>query len=347
MSIKFICSCGKHLRARDEMAARRSMCPRCGAPVGIPSMRPTHRGTAAAPMTPQERQRHSRDRHAESAVPTESSTAVTTALLPSPPPAPAKKRRTRHQRHIENHWYECLTYPFLNMTLLHATALILTAMTAAVVLSSAELARLVEMGARDWLYLSPGLLMPLLILAYVCGTIECALKSALAGQGPGLYWPGWGAAEALKSGLRWLGSLLAGPLFLASLAGYYWLYGGDLSGLDWCLIGELAVFAAAYWLLLVVSLNERHSFLAANPVSVARLIHRLRYRAVVPLLVVPALLFAHLALGFFAVVQLHDSFALGILLLGGCWWSGVFCALFVFRLLGVWCYRTGASGGGP
>ncbi|HEY7307870.1 MAG TPA: hypothetical protein VH643_00785 [Gemmataceae bacterium] len=45
MSIKFICSCGKHLRARDEMAARRSMCPRCGAPVGIPSLQPTHGGT--------------------------------------------------------------------------------------------------------------------------------------------------------------------------------------------------------------------------------------------------------------------------------------------------------------
>ena len=25
MSIKFVCSCGKHLRARDEMAARHSI----------------------------------------------------------------------------------------------------------------------------------------------------------------------------------------------------------------------------------------------------------------------------------------------------------------------------------
>jgi len=57
MSIKFVCSCGKRLRARDEMAARRSMCPRCGAPVGFPSLRPTHSGTVAAPLTPQERRR--------------------------------------------------------------------------------------------------------------------------------------------------------------------------------------------------------------------------------------------------------------------------------------------------
>ena len=32
MAIKFICSCGKHLKARDEMAARRSVCPACGNP---------------------------------------------------------------------------------------------------------------------------------------------------------------------------------------------------------------------------------------------------------------------------------------------------------------------------
>ena len=36
MTIKFVCSCGKHLRARDHLAARRLACPRCGAPVGVP-----------------------------------------------------------------------------------------------------------------------------------------------------------------------------------------------------------------------------------------------------------------------------------------------------------------------
>ena len=73
MSIKFVCSCGKHLRARDEMAARRSMCPRCGAPVGVPSLRPTHAGTQAAPLTPQERRRLNRHKSvgwAESSRPT-------------------------------------------------------------------------------------------------------------------------------------------------------------------------------------------------------------------------------------------------------------------------------------
>src|SRR6516225_2788008 len=61
MTIKFICGCGKHLRARDEMAARRSVCPRCGSPVGIPSLEPNNPG-AAGPLSPLERQRLAKQR---------------------------------------------------------------------------------------------------------------------------------------------------------------------------------------------------------------------------------------------------------------------------------------------
>ena len=55
MSIKFTCSCGKRLRARDEIARCRSFCPRCGQPVGIPSLEGNQPGTTAAPLTPAER----------------------------------------------------------------------------------------------------------------------------------------------------------------------------------------------------------------------------------------------------------------------------------------------------
>src|SRR5262249_62050682 len=65
MTIKFTCSCGKRLRARDEMAARRSACPRCGAPVGIPSLQPTHPGANAGPLSPTERLRERQRRKAE------------------------------------------------------------------------------------------------------------------------------------------------------------------------------------------------------------------------------------------------------------------------------------------
>src|SRR5438132_12623830 len=78
MAIKFICGCGKHLRARDEMASRRSVCPRCGAPVGIPSLRPTNPGTALGPMTPDERRRAARSRERPE------DAAATPGTLPSP-----------------------------------------------------------------------------------------------------------------------------------------------------------------------------------------------------------------------------------------------------------------------
>ena len=55
MSIKFICICGKRLRARDEMASRRSVCPRCGAPVGIPSRQAPVRGAPAGTLSPAEK----------------------------------------------------------------------------------------------------------------------------------------------------------------------------------------------------------------------------------------------------------------------------------------------------
>jgi hypothetical protein len=54
MSIKFVCTCGKRLKARDEMAGKRIPCPRCGSPVGVPSRDPDK----PTPMTPAERLRH-------------------------------------------------------------------------------------------------------------------------------------------------------------------------------------------------------------------------------------------------------------------------------------------------
>src|SRR5947207_10557696 len=118
MTIKFECSCGKHLRARDEMAARRSVCPRCGSPVGIPSLKPTHSGTVAAPLSPLERMRHAK---AQSLLPSDQ-TAIPMGLasLKAPRKLDARlvhllsKKGERRQeltgRRLEMQWYECLAY---------------------------------------------------------------------------------------------------------------------------------------------------------------------------------------------------------------------------------------------
>src|SRR5262245_2614672 len=134
MSIKFICSCGKHLRARDEMAARRSFCPACGSPVGVPSLKPTHGGTDAAPLSPAERRARARQRQQEP-IPADEpaeevvwpaprrparpedldlSTGPRTPLDPSVVRQVVPDRPKHRQREwtFETHWSECVVYAF-------------------------------------------------------------------------------------------------------------------------------------------------------------------------------------------------------------------------------------------
>jgi hypothetical protein len=346
MAIKFICSCGKRLRAREQMAARRSMCPRCGAPVGIPSLRPTHVGTRAAPLTPQERRRLRRDTPLDSIAPEPDATITVedASASPTTPPArrlPWRTPRVRRRRQLETHWYQCLAYPLLNWGLLLALASALSLLSGGIALMMPELPRFSAMPPREWLPYTTGLLVPLVLLAYVCGTVECALRSAVAGEGVGTYWPGRHVFSALKSGLRWLLCFLTGPVVLLGLAAYYWLYGGDWTSLDRAIVAELIVLAFAYWLLAVMCSAQSDRLRDANPLRVAQLLWYLRWRAVVPVLIAPALACLHGLVFFFGLGALHQHTAAWLLLVG-CWFSGLFCATFLFRLVGVWCVTVPA-----
>lgn len=349
MSIKFVCSCGKHLRARDEMAARRSMCPRCGAPVGVPSQRPTHAGTASAPLTPQERMRLNRNKPGHGSDEPEVPTiaiypSLTQPARPSsspdnPPPAPKVYRR-RRQRQLEQHWHQCLDYPLLNFKWLMGFTLILSIGMAGIVLTVQNFPPFSLESLHNWFPWVSSVFFVVLLIAYAYSTVECALISALAGQGAAPSLPSWRAADPLKSGVRWLICFFAGPIVPAALAVYFCIYGGDLTALDWGIVAELIVVTAAYWFLSIISANERNRLRDANPVRVAQLVQRLKYRAVVPLLVAPALGFAHVLLGFFALSTLHKNPFGGWMLLACCWGSALFWSAFLFRLLGVWCYRN-------
>jgi hypothetical protein len=345
MSIKFICSCGKHLRARDEMAARRSMCPRCGAPVGVPSLRPTHTGTIAAPLTPQER-RLLRPSHPVSWPDTSrAGSDRVTALTPNgiaspslPSAEPPRRARKVRRRGLEQHWYQCLAYPFLNWVVLLALAQIVSVALAGVVLGVQTFPSFSLTSRQSWLPWSCSALLVMLIVSYTYATVECALASALAGEGPGCYCPGWSAGFPLKSGVRWLVCFFAGPIVPAGAAAYFWIYGGDLTTVDWVILAELGVLTGASWFLAIVSANERNRLRDANPLRVAQLVARLKFRALVPLVIAPALAIAHVRLGVFALMTLHEQILFGWLLLTVCCGSGLFWAAFLFRLLGVWCY---------
>lgn len=353
MSIKFVCSCGKHLRARDEMAARRSMCPRCGQPVGVPSLQPTHAGTQAAPLTPQERIRLNRNKPSRdndgvetiAIYPSLTQPARPPASLDNPPPSPKIYRR--HRRQLEQHWHQCLAYPFLAWKVLGGFAAILAIGTGGIVLTVQAFPAFSLASLQHWLPWASGALFLLLIVGYAYATVECALTSALAGKGAAAYLPSWSALDPLKSCVRWLVCFFAGPIVPCGLAVYFCLYGGDLKAVDWAIVAELGIVAAAYWFLAIVSANERNRLRDANPLHIGQLVQRLKYRAVVPALIAPALAFVHALFGFFALTCLHESPIGGGLLLMICWGSILFWSAFLFRLLGVWCYYAPTIGAEP
>ncbi len=355
MSIKFTCSCGKRLRARDGMARRRSFCPRCGQPVGIPALEPTHPGIAAAPLTPAQRVRLAGQRRAEA--PAETATVE--------PPQPKKAGRTpsaaalrervapmllalvtgrrrnsekRRDRPLETHWYQCLLYPFLDWRLWVGPALLLSALGVAVVLLAPYY--LVEQpeGTTALWMLRCAALFPILCIGFACNFLGCVLRSAAHGDVSADQWPGHTVLGALKAGLTWLVCFLAGPAIFAAVAAVYWMQCGDPTLVDWLILAELALVAVGYLLSALAAFSERGRWRDINAIHVIDVAHRLHYRAAVVTLVGSVLAVAHGALAVFAAEEMHRTAIVGILLFMACCLSGMFWAAFLFRLLGLWCY---------
>ncbi len=372
MSIKFVCTCGKHLRARDEMAARRSVCPRCGAPVGIPSKQPTHRGAAAGPMSPAERWL---SRRRPSPPPDDDTIQLPPAPLappaPSVPPVPrtevvevgadGKKRRVRppldldavrlseprKQRvlrrrwALEQNWEQCLAFPFRALPIIAALAVLLGLLTALAGRVLPEVLANRPEGGGFWWVFALYMLAPLVVLAYVCGFLDCVLASAAAGEAGVVSWPGRNFGLALKSCVWWLLAFLAGPVLPAVAAPLYWLYVGEVTTLDGIILGELGVFAIGYWLLAILAVSRSDRVSDLNPVRVFLLAERLGYRAWVAAFGASVLGLGAVLLILRALPLLHLNAAAGVLLVF-IWGGTLFLATFLFRLLGVWCHRVGA-----
>jgi hypothetical protein len=357
MTIKFVCSCGKHLRARDDMAAHRVVCPRCRCLVGVPSLQPTHPGTAANPMTPEERRRNARQRPpAPAAEGVRAATAVdalvdAAGLAPDPAalhgdlarrlqdPSSLVTLRAAPRRRREVRWYHCLAYPFrawpLVLILGVAWAGWVAAVLAGLPLAAHELAgdpSRLRLAGGSWLFVS------LLFAGFTAGFLDCTLVAAAAGEVARVRWPGTDLLLIGRSLGRWLFAFVAGPAPLAAAGFFYWLHGGDLGLLDWLILVELGVLAVSYGVFAVAAAGERQRFRDANPLAVARLLRRLGPRA----LVVPVAALAALGLGrlaWVAVEESHHTVAAWLWLpVAGV--GGVFLTTFLFRLLGVWCFRA-------
>jgi hypothetical protein len=403
MSIKFVCPCGKRLKARDDMAGRRIMCPRCGNPVGVPSLDPDK----PTPMTPAERLRakarrptamsyldespapmpipgdapetdheepevrrrpahkdnedrpkplHNRDDLSPPVstglpgVPTQPAEAkAQLAMIPAGAVTPDgvrqqrqrrahKQYRLRYEWPMETYWYECLGYPFRAFPLVFGLGLALSLLTAVFVLLMPQVLAETPADAR----LIPVLmtfLVPLLVLAHVCGFLDCVLASAADGESRYIRWPGLNLTLVIRSFFAWVLAALCVPAPLALIGFYYWLYSGDLEVVDWVILCELGLFGAGYWLLAVLAVSRGERLRDLNPVRVAEMAEKLGWRSLAAAAMAGVLFLGHAYLAYWTTAMLHDSVGGGLLLALFSWMSFMYWATFLFRVLGVWCWR--------
>jgi hypothetical protein len=363
MSIKFICSCGKRLRARDEMAARRSVCPRCGAPVGIPSLRPTHPETVAAPMTPAERVREQMRRIREKDNPRAEALAAVPRHYDKPPiieefiaaappggqtapAAPLAKRvkaRSRHycsrcRGHIEERWHECLVYPLRAILYVLGIA---TALAAWVISAAIFVPQILagELGGYLGILLSlAGGCAGAAMFAYTCAFLNLTLTVTAVGQARFVISPGRNVPVVLKSALAWLVCFLVGPAVTSAIGLIFWIHSGDPAWIDWLIMVELAIVTSGYWLLCVVAVGQNDRLQDATPRRAAEALGLLGWRALSAALIATAILMGHGICLILGVLRVRHSEAVGLGMIAGACLSGTFWSVFLFRLLGVWCH---------
>jgi hypothetical protein len=371
--ITFVCRCGKHLRARKDMASRRVLCPRCGSSVGVPSGQPNHPGGLAGPLSPEEIAR--RRMASRPGSPPEEATQVLgpisvrlrrsrnlnalnppdwrplDAPLVCPPQAatpdgkapvadaPGSPRRRRRSWQLETRWHHCLTYPCRAWPLVAGLALALTALSAAAVLLLPKLHEFHSQSLEGGLPALLGLL-PLIILGYTAGFLDLVLAGAGAGEFQDVRWPGYDLRLVVRSAVRWLVCFLAGPVVPAAVAYWFWMACGEPTFVDRAILAELALVTVGSWLLALLAVTDADRLRAAAPPDVVAMFVRLGPRVAVPLLVVPILLFVHARLALAGIEDLHRDAASGVLLLAGAWLGVLFFGTFLFRLLGLWCHRS-------
>jgi hypothetical protein len=258
----------------------------------------------------------------------------------------SRKDRFNRRRGLETHWYQCLLFPLRASPLIIALASSLAVMTGLALMLAKQGGLEVEL-TWDWLARLLWLAIPVLIGGYTCGFLDCTLASAAAGEMALVRWPGRNVSLALKSLITWLACFLAGPIIPAWVSYLYWTQCGDLEVVDWLILAELGIVTLSYWLLAILAVSVRDRLADANPVQIIALVRRVGIRLPVTVLAAATGFLGLLLLALNAIVLLHNELlakqSSGLLILVGYWFSALFLATFLFRLLGLWCYQSGAA----
>jgi hypothetical protein len=183
-------------------------------------------------------------------------------------------------------------------------------------------------------------IVPLLVLSYLFGFLDCVMASGIAGEYRHVRWPGRKINMALKSCAVWAICFLAGPIVPIGVALLFWLRAGELEVLDWLILAELIIVALSYWILVLLTVNARDGLINVHPLRVAEQASRMGWRSIGVAVAGGFLALLHGLIAFAAIGDLQKELSGGWFLLILCCVSGMFWATFLFRLLGVWCHQV-------
>jgi hypothetical protein len=324
MSIKFVCPCGKHLRAREEMARMRILCPACGRPVSVPSREPTQRGTRAEPLAPPQR--------SPTAAADDDWLSLMNVLSVGPETdegeagTPDRGRRRRRRRVAGLGAAQVLQW---FGELLVGLAFWLTALSGAVFALWLD-----HKEDVPWLVIAPCLLLFAgAALGCACGLWWSVLRATATGDPAALRSPVNDPRLVLQGTAAAVISFLAGPVVLVSVGYWFWLNSGDLTWVDQVLLLELGVVAVGAWLLGFAAAATEGRLRDALPPGVVRLVWRLGWRGLTWAGGTAAILLVHVVAGLAALEAAHDTI-FSWLLLFAIWTSGLFWTTALVRLPG-------------
>lgn len=366
MAITFQCQCGKHLKARESSAGRRTICPKCGAPVGIPTLLPTHRGTlerpdsiiqSSRPVSPTSAREFTQSAEVN---PSESPRDPATNLLPRSHLKSTRRAALREQQpeiRLRNRprWMKLYgptrpgNYPAADP--FFGGVIVVCAISAALAVSGGFAIQLLPQALHDgWLSLPHG---PLLVATTVIVLLAIVYAASFIGQaitesaemGANSWQFDLEIGRAARCAACGLGSLLGGPILFLAGGLLYWLNCGRVTPLDWLILAELAVAGIGSWLALACGSAFIGRFALKSPTRCWSVIQSLGYRGVVWMFTVSILITLHVIPALFACQQIQNGNPGAVLWLGVCTFSGIIVAtLLLSRLCRMSAHRTPKRG---
>jgi hypothetical protein len=250
-------------------------------------------------------------------------------------PKPVRNSRRRYEWKLETYWFKSLAYPFRAWRLLLGLAVVQSATLAWLALL---LPRLQGVGTEPSVLEPMSLaLFGILVVTYTVGLLDCVLSSAGDGEYRVFRIPGpdLGAVGTAS----WFVCFLAGPIVPAVIAVEYWARCGDPDVIDWTILVELAAVTFGYWLLQILAAREEGKLLA-DPAAVAMLTFRMGPRALLAAVGAPVMVFVYFRMATFGLARFHVAGPFGLFWLVVVQFAGMFGAIFLLRVLGVWSYRS-------